>query len=199
MEFPPEPKARGRDKARSEPIIRNMSQKFTNSMQTALQNAQNEAHRFEHQNLTVEHLLYALVKEQGSEESSLPAILELAGVNLQALKAGLENRLKSFPKVQSQAGQLYPSPEFQKVLAFAETEAKKLKDEYVAPEHLVLALFQSALSHFESAKILREAGLTPAKFSEALKKVRGNSRIQDEDPDSKMFYSVRYAPKALRM
>ena len=58
-----------------------MTQKFTNALQTALQNAQSEAHRFEHQTLSVEHLLYALVKEQNGEESSLPAILELAGVN----------------------------------------------------------------------------------------------------------------------
>ncbi len=169
-----------------------MNQKFTQSLQAALQNAQGEAHRFEHQNLTLEHLFYALLTQSGDEESSLPSLLELSGVNLQALKAAFENKLKSYPKVHSSSGQLYPSPEFQKAMAFAEGEAKKLKDEYVAPEHFVLALFNGACSGFESAKIFRDLGLTQAKFQESLKKVRGNSHIQDEDPESKMNVLKKY-------
>ena len=167
-------------------------QKFTNALQTALQSAQSEAHRFEHQNLTLEHLFYALLSQGEEGESSLPNILELAGVNLQSAKSSFEAKLKSYPKVQSSQSQLYPTPEFTKAMAFAETEAKKLQDEYLAPEHFVLALFQSACSRFESAKIFHELGLTENKFREALKKVRGNSRIQDEDPESKMNVLKKY-------
>jgi ATP-dependent Clp protease ATP-binding subunit ClpB len=169
-----------------------MAQKFTNSLQTALQSAQSEAHRFENQNLTLEHLFYALLSEGEAGESSLPNLLELAGVNLQSAIKAFESKLKSYPKVQSSQSQLYPSPEFSKTMAFAETEAKKLNDEYLAPEHLVLALFQSPCSKFESAKIFKDLGLTLSKFNDALKKVRGNSRIQDEDPESKMNVLKKY-------
>ena len=169
-----------------------MPQKFTNSLQTALQNAQSEAHRFEHQNLTPEHLFYTLLKAGDESESSLPGLLELSGVNLQSAKKLFESKLKSQPKVQSTQSQLYPSPEFSKLTAFAEGEAKKLQDEFLAPEHFVLALFQSACSNFESTKAFKELGLSKAKFEESLKKVRGNSRIQDEDPESKMNVLKKY-------
>lgn len=53
----------------------------------------------------------------------------LSGVTIPALKAALENRLKSFPRVSSASGQLYPSPELNKVLVLAEGEAKKMQDE----------------------------------------------------------------------
>ena len=169
-----------------------MNQKYTNALQSALQNAQSEAHRFEHQTLTLEHLFYSLLSTGEENDSSLPNLLELAGVNLQSAKSTFEAKLRSYPRVQSSQGQLYPSPEFTKAMAFAEGEAKKLKDEYLAPEHFILALFQSACSGFESAKIFRDLGLTQAKFSDALKKVRGNSRIQDEDPEAKMNVLKKY-------
>ena len=169
-----------------------MSQKYTNAMMSALQSAQTEAHQREHQNLTPEHLLYAFVSESAEEETSIGSLLSLSGVTLQALKAALENRIKTFPKVLSSSGQLYPAPEFQKLMALSEGEAKKLQDEYVAPEHFILALLQGSASGFESAKLLKDMGVTDAKFRDSLKKVRGNTRIQDEDPESKMNVLKKY-------
>jgi ATP-dependent Clp protease ATP-binding subunit ClpB len=170
-----------------------MNQKFTSALQASLQAAQSEAHRFEHQNLTLEHVFYSLLNQASTDaDSSLPSLLELAGVNLQSAKKAFETKLKSYPKVQSSQAQLYPSPEFTKTMAFAESEAKKLGDEYLAPEHLVLALFQGACSRFESAKVFKDLGLTAVKFSEALKKVRGNSRIQNEDPEATMNVLKKY-------
>jgi ATP-dependent Clp protease ATP-binding subunit ClpB len=169
-----------------------MNQKYTNSMMNALQGAQNEAHQREHQALAPEHLLYAFLSVSGEEESSLGSLLSLAGVNLSALKKAIEFKLSAVPKVLSSSAQLYPTPEFQKLLALADAEAKKLRDEYLAPEHVILALFQSGVASFESARILKDAGLSEARFREALQKVRGNARIQDEDPESKMNVLKKY-------
>jgi len=168
-----------------------MKPQYTRTLEQAFQAAQSEALRREHQELRLEHLLYAFVSGD-EEESSIAGVLSLAGVSLPALKAALESKLNTFPRVQTSSGQLYPSPEFQKVMAFAEGEAKKLHDEYLAPEHFILALFHGSVAHSDAAKILRDSGLTEAKFRDALKKVRGNSRIQDAEPEGKMNILKKY-------
>ena len=169
-----------------------MKPKFTHSFEQILQSSQNEALQRENQEFRPEHVLYTMVTNTTEDETSIESLLALAGISVQALKATLETRMKSFPRVLSNNGQLYPSPELTKALAFAEGEAKKLGDEYIAPEHFILALLQSGCSGFESAKLLKDAGLTQQKFSENLKKVRGNSRIQDQDPEAKMNVLKKY-------
>jgi ATP-dependent Clp protease ATP-binding subunit ClpB len=171
-----------------------MSQKFTNRFQEVLQQSQSEALQREHQEWRIEHVLKAIVDSQNEsgEESSITAVLSLAGASIAALKASVDAKLKSFPKVLSGNSQLYPSAELQKALAFAEAEAKKMKDEYIAPEHFVLALFHSSLSTTDSAKMIRDTGVTENKFRDALKKVRGNSRIEDQEPEGKMNVLKKY-------
>jgi ATP-dependent Clp protease ATP-binding subunit ClpB len=171
-----------------------MKPKFTNSFEQILQQSQSEALQREHQEWRAEHVLKAMCDAQteNGEETSIVSLLSLAGVSLPALRASLDVKLKSYPKVMGGNSQLYPSPELQKALAFAESEAKKMKDEYVAPEHFILALFHSSLSHSDAGKIMRDTGVTEAKLKEALSKVRGNSRIQDQDPESKMNVLKKY-------
>ncbi len=161
-------------------------------MMSALQAAQSEAHQREHQALSPLHLLHVLVRAGSEEESSVASLLSISGVNLKAFQAGLEQKLKAVPRVLSGSAQLYPTPEFQKLMALSEAEAKKLRDEYVAPEHFILAHFAGSVSGFESAVILKDAGLSEAKFKESLQKVRGNSRIEDEEPESKMNVLKKY-------
>ena len=125
-----------------------MNQKYTQSLTQAFQRAQTDALQRENQALMPEHVLSAFVTEEGDEESGIASLLSLAGVSIPALKAALQNRIKTFPQVRSQNGQLYSSPELQKWVALAEGEAKKLQDEYLAPEHLILASFLGSVSHF---------------------------------------------------
>ncbi len=161
-------------------------------MMSALQAAQSEAHQREHQALGPHHLLFSLISGGAGEESSVGSLLSVSGVNLKALKATLEQKLGAVPKVLSGSAQLYPTPEFQKLLALSEGEAKKLKDEFVAPEHFILAHFAGSVSGYDSVRTLKDAGLVESKFREALMKVRGNSRIQDEEPESKMNVLKKY-------
>ncbi len=171
-----------------------MKQKFTNSFEQILQQSQTEALQREHQEWRVEHVLKAMVENSSEEgeESSIVSVLSLAGASIPALNSAVDARLKTLPKVLSGSTQLYPSAELQKVLAFAESEAKKMKDEFVSSEHFILALFHSSFSQTDAGKIIRDTGLTEGKMKDALKKVRGNSRIQDQDPDSKMNVLKKY-------
>src|SRR3712207_5464481 len=114
-----------------------MAAKFTNSAQEALQQAQAEAIRREHQELQPEHLLQALLSEEG-ESAVVPNVLEIAGVSLPALKKAVESALGKLPKVHGGSGQIYASPAMNRLLVIAEDEAKKLEDEYVSGEHFVL-------------------------------------------------------------
>jgi ATP-dependent Clp protease ATP-binding subunit ClpB len=171
-----------------------MKQKFTSSFEQILQQSQTETLQREHQEWRAEHVLKAILDSSTEEggESSITSLLSLAGASLPAFRAAVETKLKTFPKVLSGSSQLYPSAELRKALAFAESEAKKIKDEFISAEHFILALFHSSFSQTESGKMIRDTGLTVDKFKDALKKVRGNSRIQDQDPESKMNVLKKY-------
>ncbi|MEO7164269.1 MAG: Clp protease N-terminal domain-containing protein, partial [Bdellovibrionia bacterium] len=134
-----------------------MATQFTVSAQEALQQAQAEAMRRDHQELQPEHLLYALV---ASEDGSgiVPNILKLAEVDIAALKRRLEERLDKLPKVSGGTGQIYASNAFNRVLALAEGEAKQLEDEYVSGEHFLLSLLSPQLKDTEAAKMLKGLG-----------------------------------------
>jgi ATP-dependent Clp protease ATP-binding subunit ClpB len=170
-----------------------MAAQYTNSFQTILQSAQSEALRREHQTLTPEHVLIAATEAQDAEESTaLSSLLELAGVNLKALRTMLEHNLRELPKVRSSQGQIYGSPALNKVMAFAESEMKAQKDEYLSGEHFVLALLSPQCGDMPAGVALKESGLNYEKFKKSILKVRGNSRIQDAEPEGKMNVLKKY-------
>src|SRR5438067_362802 len=113
-----------------------MAAKFTQSAQETLHQAQAEAIRREHQELIPEHLLSALIRsgsgEEGGEGSIVPDLLQVAGVNLAALKSALERTLAAIPKVSGGGGQIYASTAFNRILVLAEDEARRLGDEFVS-------------------------------------------------------------------
>jgi ATP-dependent Clp protease ATP-binding subunit ClpB len=167
-----------------------MAAKFTNSAQESLQQAQAEAIRREHQELTPEHLLLALIS--GDDSAVVPNILVASGISIPALKVSLETALKKIPRVSGGSGQIYPSPGLSRVLVLAEDEAKALGDEYVSGEHFVLALFHSQLSGGAAGKALRESGLTREKLLASVKSIRGGARIQDPEPEGKYKALEKY-------
>ncbi len=169
-----------------------MALKLTTSTQEALQQAQNEAIRREHQELQPEHVLYALLESDTPESAIVPNVLQLANVNLPALKKRVAELIARFPRVSGGNGQVHGSPSFSRLMVLAEDEAKKLKDEYVSGEHILLALFHSQLAKSELARALTESGLSLAALKEAVGKVRGGSRIQDEEPEAKMRALEKY-------
>ncbi len=170
-----------------------MAPKFTNKCQEALQNAQSEAIRREHQELTPEHMAWALVAE-GADEGGVGNILELAQVNLPALKSRLQSELSRLPRVSGSgaSGQVYPSGPLTRLIVAAEDEAKKLGDEYVSGEHFFLGALSGSLAQSNLGKILVESGLKKGELTSAIQKTRGGARIQDAEPEAKMNVLKKY-------
>ncbi|MGK5085209.1 ATP-dependent chaperone ClpB [Bdellovibrionota bacterium FG-1] len=169
-----------------------MAAQFTNSAQEALQQAQAEAIRRDHQDLQPEHLLYALLSADDEASAILPNLLELAGVDARALKRSLEGALNKLPKVTGGSGQIFASSLFNRLMVMAEEEAKKLEDEFVSGEHFLLALFGSQFKDSAVFRALSEVGAKRDKIEAAMKKVRGSQKIQDAEPEGKYRALEKY-------
>src|SRR4051812_36169336 len=115
-----------------------MAAKFTNSAQEALQQAQSEAIRRDHQELQPEHLLYALLNAEDEGAAIVPNVLQVAGADPAAIKRAIDASLGRLPRVSGGGGQIYASPLFNRLMVMAEEEAKKMGDEFVSGEHFLL-------------------------------------------------------------
>src|SRR5216683_3765380 len=163
--------------------------RFTEKLQEALGRAQNAALTAHNQAVDVEHLLAALLEDGEGLASS---ILKLTGADRANLQRKLEAELKKIPQVTgggSDAAQIYATQRLGRVLARAEQEAGKLKDEYVSVEHVLIAMLDEPGA---AGKLLREAGLTHDKLMGVLKKVRGSQRVTSSNPEATYQALERY-------
>ena len=113
--------------------------KLTQKSAEALHEAQRIARESSHQEMDGEHLLLALL---GQDESLVPELLQRLGVPAAKLRPDLENEIARRHKVQG-GGEPYASRDLQKALEAAQSEASRLKDEYISTEHLLLGLIDS--------------------------------------------------------
>ena len=160
--------------------------KFTQKMQEALQAAQDVASQFNHQEITNEHFLSALLDQ--SEGITQP-LLEKIGVQPNQLRERLTSELERRPKVTDAAVDLRLSNELRSVLDGAEKEMAKLKDEFTSAEHYLLAL---TAANVPAAKILKDFGATRDKLMQALQQVRGSQRVTDQNPEGKYQTLEKY-------
>ena len=161
--------------------------KMTIKTQEALRSAMNEAIERGHQEITPEHILYALL----SDSSGTPnAIFKKIGAEPGRAKEELDRELSSRPRVSGSAAQPYLSREANEVLLQAEKEAKNLKDEYVSVEHLLLGIADKAGTR--AAAIMAGNKVTRAAILNALKEIRGGQRVTDEDPEGKYQALEKY-------
>src|SRR5438270_901834 len=163
--------------------------KFTQKMQEALQAAQDVASQFNHQEITNEHFLSALLDQ--SEGITQP-LLEKIGVQPNQLRERLTSELERRPKVTGAAVDLRLSNELRSVLDGSEKEMSKLKDEYTSAEHYLLALSAVPQSGIFAAKILKDLGVTRDKLMQALQQVRGSQRVTDQNPEGKYQTLEKY-------
>ncbi|MDR1060753.1 MAG: AAA family ATPase, partial [Clostridiales bacterium] len=154
-------------------------ERFTEKSQQAIYDAQQEALRRGHQQVDGEHLHYALVAQ---EEGLISRILELAGADRDGYLGGLGQLLDKTPGVHGPgAGSLYASRRFGALLAQAEDEAKKFKDDFAGVEHIYLALLKERNS--PAAPMLKAFGMDRERFLQLLNKVRQNQRITSKNPE----------------
>jgi ATP-dependent Clp protease ATP-binding subunit ClpB len=160
--------------------------RMTNKLQEALQQASAIAGRRNHQGIDVEHVLAALLDQEGGLAASL---LDVAGISPRSLRERIERELDKRPKVTGAAGgpsQSYITQRLNQLFTKAEDEMRGLKDEYVSVEHVLLACIAECVPAF------REVGLTRERFMEALQKVRGNQRVTSPDPEATYEALLKY-------
>src|SRR5438445_1983700 len=163
-------------------------EKLTIKAQAALQEAQQIAHRYSHQELEGEHLLLALVDQA---DSLIPELLQKLGVTVPKLKADVETELARRPKVQGAGStNVFLGPSLKKAFDAAAAQAEKLKDEYISTEHLLLGLIAEASPALK--KIFQAHGLKPGEVLKALAGLRGNQRVTDPNPEDKFKALEKY-------
>jgi ATP-dependent Clp protease ATP-binding subunit ClpB len=155
--------------------------RLTEKSQEAIRQAQSTAVTYGNQQVDVEHLLLAMLEQEGG---LAPSILLRAGIALEQLHQRLVQELEKLPKV-SGAGirpdQVYITPRLSQLLTRAEGQAKRLKDEYVSIEHLLLATAEDSGA---AGKLLKDFGLTRDRLMKALVEVRGNQRVTTQNPET---------------
>ncbi len=156
--------------------------RLTQKSQEALHDAQTIALRLGHTEVDGEHLLAALLDQP---DGIVPRLIEQMGADPRRLRAEVESDLARLPKVSgpgAQPGQVFVTQRLSRVLDTAEREAKRLKDEYVSTEHLLLALAEEGSSS-AAGRRLKENGVTRESFLSALTQIRGNQRVTSAMPE----------------
>ncbi len=158
---------------------------FTIKSQEAVQQAQQLAQSIGHQQIENEHLLKAIFEV---DENVTPFILKKLNVNVSLLQQILEKQLESLPKVSG--GDLMISKEAGKTLNEASIIAKKMKDEYVSIEHLLLAIF---MSKSKIAQSLKDQGVTEKGIKAAIDELRQGDRVTSASAEDTYNSLNKYA------
>ncbi len=148
--------------------------RYTTKAAEAMQDAMQLAGKLKHSQIDIWHLLLALVEQAGG---IVPDLLEQLDKKPEAIASLIRKELSQLASLET-ASQAYASPELAKVLSQAETEAVKLKDEYISTEHLFLALLNQK-------KVSQLLDLDLAAVTQALRTVRGQQRVTDPEPEGK--------------
>lgn len=165
-------------------------EQFTEKAREVIQLAQNILLEYHHNQLDVEHILLALVKQP---EGITSQILERCQVSPEAIQNELESSLEKRPSVYFQSNteaQIYLTPRAKSVLDGAVEEAKRLKDSYVGVEHLLIAVVkeESGLSN----KILKNYKIDVEKIYRALQEIRGKRKVDDPYAEGRYMALEKY-------
>ncbi len=162
--------------------------RFTIKAQEAFSDAQGIALEKNQQQLEVEHLLLALIKQKDGLTLQL---FQKLGANIAGIISGLEEEIEKLPRVEGAgAGQIYISTRLNNVVEDAFGEMKNLKDEYLSTEHLLLAIIDE--KNGISARILKNNGVSKDSLMKALREVRGSARVTDQNPEDKYQALKKY-------
>ena len=162
-------------------------QKYTEKAQAAVIAAQQLADREGHPDITPEHLLVTLVEQQGG---IVPEILRKMSIDPAAIAAAARTEIGRSPRAHG-GTQPTLSPRLRQVADAAETEAGRLKDEYVSTEHLFLAIAGEG-GRSAAARLLQQAGATRDSILQALTSVRGSQRVTSQNPETTYQALERY-------
>ncbi|MCC7203864.1 MAG: ATP-dependent chaperone ClpB, partial [Phycisphaeraceae bacterium] len=172
--------------------------RLTLKSQEALRAAQSIATERGHQQVDVEHLLLALVNQ---EEGLVPRLLARMDVPAEQVDEALRAELDKQPSVSgpgAEPGRVLVTGRLQQLLAEAEKQAKRLKDEYISVEHLLLAMV-SIDTQSPAGRVLGRFGVTRDKLLGVLTQVRGNQRVASADPEATYEALERYGRDLVKL
>ena len=152
------------------------AEKYTKKSLEAIQTAQSMAVENKNSTITPEHILYALIDQDGG---LIPSLLGKMGADCNAILSELDTAISALPKVGS-GSEVYLSPEANRVIQAAETAARSLKDEYVSVEHLMMGIFASATPAIK--RIFADHNVTRADFTRELAQVK-SAPVTSDDPE----------------
>jgi ATP-dependent Clp protease ATP-binding subunit ClpB len=156
--------------------------RLTQKSQEALHDAQTKALRYGHSEIDGEHLLLALLEQP---DGLVPRLLTAAGTAPDRIRADVEAELSRRPRVSGPGvspGEVRVTQRLSRLLDAAEREAKRLKDEYVSVEHLLVALVEEGPTT-AAGRVLKQHGVTRDAFLSALTQIRGNQRVRSAMPE----------------
>ncbi len=151
--------------------------KFTQKSLQAVQDCEKLAYDYGHQELVPEHLLYSLLT---TEESLIAKLFEKMEISPEVFLAQFGGLLNKRPKVSG--GQVYVGNDLNKVLIYAEDEAKHMGDSYVSVEHLFLSLLKN--SGRDLKELFKTFRIDKERFLKVLSEVRGNQRVTNDNPEA---------------
>ncbi len=154
------------------------AQNFTQKTIEAVQTAQSMAQENRNSYITPEHLLYALVDQDGG---LIPTLFKRMGVDCDAVLSELDGAIAALPKVGGDSSEVYMSSEFSRVLSAAEKAAKSMGDEYLSVEHLMIGIFAAGTA--ATKRILADHGVNKSSFTAELSKVK-SAPVTGDNPES---------------
>jgi len=154
---------------------------YTTKAAEAVQEMMQISGKLQHQSINPLHLLLVLVEQKNG---LIPTLLYKLEKNPEEISAKIKKELVALPKVDGNV-QTYVSPELKKVFDQAESEAAKLRDEFISTEHLFLALLDQSV-------VKNLLGINKAEVLKELASIRGNQRVTDQDPEGKYQVLEKY-------
>ena len=161
------------------------AQNFTQKTLEAVQTAQSMAQENHNNYITPEHLLYALIDQDGG---LIPSLLSKMGVDCNAVLSELDTEISRLPKVSGDT-QIYLSQEADRVISAAEKAAKSMGDEYLSVEHLMIGMFAAPTAGIK--RIFNGHGITKTAFTTELAKVK-TSPVTGDNPESTYDALTKY-------
>ncbi|AJR04112.1 ATP-dependent chaperone ClpB [Siansivirga zeaxanthinifaciens] len=158
---------------------------YTIKSQEAIQQAQQIAQSFGHQQIENEHFFKGIFEV---DENVLPFILKKLNVNISMLEKTLDKQIESFAKVSG--GELMLSREANKTLNEASIIAKKMNDDYVSVEHLIIAIFKS---NSKIAQMLKDQGVTEKTLTASINELRKGDRVTSQSQEETYNSLNKYA------
>ncbi len=172
--------------------------KMTQRVQKSLNDAFSEAVKNYNQQVDTIHLLYSLIDQ---EDGLIPRIIEKMGISVEGLKASVKTELLKLPQIQGEAASsqgVVATRKLNEVLIKSEEISKEFNDLYISVEHLFLAIIELE-SRSNIGKIFKQYNINKNSFLEVLSKVRGNQRVETQDPEGTYDALARYGTNLINL